>query len=163
LLAPLGDTTVVGASVSTAVAAGLDATWVVTGAVELDGSLPPGVRVIRNPRWAEGQATSLQSALSAARAEGVSEVVVGLGDQPRITPEAWRAVASAAGPVAVATYHGRRGNPVKLCAGVWDLVPSHGDRGARVLMSERPDLVEEVPCEGDPADIDTREDLSRWS
>jgi CTP:molybdopterin cytidylyltransferase MocA len=146
-----------------AVASGLDPVWVVTGAVELDDALPEGAAVLPNPRWAEGQALSLQVAVAAARAAGLSALVVGLGDQPMVAPDAWSAVARSEAPVAVATYDGRRRNPVRLAAAVWDLLPVTGDQGARILIDQRPDLVQEVPCQGDPADIDTREDLLRWS
>lgn len=163
LLAPIDGDTVVGRAVAHAVAAGLAATWVVTGAADLAGRLPREVRVIHNPSWGSGQASSLQRAVEAARRDGVDELVVGLGDQPFVTPEAWRRVAASPGPIAVATYAGRRGHPVKLAKEVWDLLPVSGDAGARQIMAERPELVQQVPCEGDPVDIDTREDLSRWS
>jgi molybdenum cofactor cytidylyltransferase len=138
----------------------LDELIVVTGAVELP--LPPHAREVRNPRWADGQATSLAAGIAAAHAHDA--VVVGLGDQPLVPAEAWRRVAAAvATPIAVATYGGQRRNPVRLAAEVWPLLPSTGDAGARALLRERPDLVTEVVCPGEPADVDTQEDLATWN
>jgi molybdenum cofactor cytidylyltransferase len=151
-------------AVSHAWEAGLDETIVVEGAVHLGRLVPAGVTIVTNPRWAEGQATSLGAALAHARDAGHDAVVVGLGDQPLVRPSAWRAVAEAdVGPIVVATYDGRRGNPVRLDASCWPELRLEGDEGARELMRRRPDLVGEVACEGSPADVDTVEDLEQWS
>ena len=164
LLAPYRGRPLVVWAVEHALAAGLDETIVVTGAADVGAVLPPVVRVVDNPRWAEGQATSLQAAVVAAGAAGHDAVVVGLGDQPLIGIDAWRAVAAATdAAIAVATYDGRRRNPVRLAREVWPLLPADGDEGARVVMRLRPELVREVACRGEPADVDTADDLSRWS
>lgn len=168
LVAPFRGRPVVAWALEHAQAAGLDRTWVVTGCVDLlaAGVVPPAVDVLVNDRWREGQATSLQAAVAAARAATeagavVDSIVVGLGDQPLVTPEAWRAVATSSGaPIGVATYNGRRRNPVRLDCACWGLLPATGDEGARVLFRARPDLVMEVPCDSDPTDIDTVEDLN---
>jgi molybdenum cofactor cytidylyltransferase len=146
-----------------ACAAGLDATAVVTGAVDIDDLVPAGVVRLFNPRWADGIATSMQRAIAWARDARHDAIVVGLGDQPFVTADAWRAVAAADQPIAVATYGGARRNPVRLSSAVWSLLPVEGDEAARRLMRERPDLVGEVACGGEPADIDTVEDLEQWS
>jgi len=151
-------------------ASGLEAV-VVAGAVDIADLVPPAISVLRNDAWADGQATSVQAGIAEARRRGHDAVVVGLGDQPFVTADAWRTVAASDASVAVATWDGRRGHPVRLGAAVWDLLPTTGDEVGRAVMRGRPDLVVEVPCEPGPdgraepalADIDTVEDLRRWS
>lgn len=165
LLAPVGGRSVLAHVLDAALAAGLADVLLVQGAVDLTAHVPAGATLLRNDRWADGMATSVQVGLRRAAADGHDAVVVGLADQPAVTAAAWAAVAAApaAPPIAVATYAGRRGNPVRLAAAVWPLLPTTGDEGARAVMRGRPELVREVPCSGQAWDVDTVEDLERWS
>jgi CTP:molybdopterin cytidylyltransferase MocA len=136
---------------------------VIAGGVDL-GLDDLEVRVLDNPRWAEGQATSLAVAIDAADVAGAPSVVVGLGDQPLVGAGAWRAVATEAdGPIVSAAYDGERRPPVRLDRSVWPLLPRTGDDGARTVMREHPELVRAVAVPGDPIDIDTTDDLARAS
>lgn len=168
LLADFRGRTVVGWAIEHAMAADVGPVYVVTGAVEVP--VPGGVQLIHNLRWSEGMAASLRAAIDATSAVGqdgaarLDAVVVGLGDQPLVEAKAWRRVATAAQtPITIATYAGVRGHPVRLAAEVWPLLPSTGDAAARSVIRSHPDLVQEVPCEGSAADIDTADDLSRWA
>ncbi|WP_211267406.1 nucleotidyltransferase family protein [Nonomuraea candida] len=123
-----------------------------------------GAVTVRNPDWAAGMGSSLRAGLAALPEEAES-VVVALADQPLIGPGAVRALIAARAGLAVATYGGRRRNPVLISrahfAGVAELAV--GDVGARPYLKAHPELVVEVPCDehGDPADIDTPEELAR--
>jgi molybdenum cofactor cytidylyltransferase len=155
-------------AVGAAVDADIGPVIVVTGASRpelrsLSDAIADGrVQLVDNPRWAVGQSTSLQVAIAEARRRHAHAVVVGLADQPFVTADAWRAVASSTWPIAVADYPEGRRNPVRLHHSVWALLPTTGDHGARDLIRLRPDLVEPVPCTGSPADIDTQADLHSW-
>lgn len=165
LVAAIGGEPMVAVVLEAALASGLAEVVLVQGAADLSGHAPAGVVVLDNRRWAEGMATSLQVGIDHARRQGHEAVVVGLADQPGVVADAWRALAAvpAEPPIAVATYGGRRGNPVRLHRAVWGLLPVTGDEGARSLIREQPDLVRAVPCTGEPFDVDTLEDLDRWS
>jgi CTP:molybdopterin cytidylyltransferase MocA len=124
--------------------------------------VPADVIAVVNAEWRRGSASSLQAGLARAAELGARRAVIALADQPFISPAAWRAVAAADAPLAVATYSGERGHPVQLRAEVWPLLPTAGDEGAKAVMRLRPDLVVEIPCAGSAVDIDTVEDLRRW-
>jgi CTP:molybdopterin cytidylyltransferase MocA len=124
-----------------------------------------GVRIVANEEWERGQATSV---LAGLRASGGRAAVVLLGDQPFVGAEAVERLVAAfaeGAKVAVATYGGKRRNPVLFSREVWPLLEAElaGDEGARSVLRRHPELVVEVPCEGvgDPVDVDTREDLRR--
>lgn len=168
LFAPLPgdeDRTIFEASLSVVLAAGFEKVIVVSGAADIPAPLvrDPQVVLVHNHRWSEGQAHSLTVGIAEAQRLGATAVVVGLADQPFITTEAWRLVANTESPIAVATYGGRRGNPVRLAASTWALLPTTGDTGARDLITLRPELVSQVDCPGSAADIDTEEDLAQWT
>lgn len=164
LLAEVGGKPLIRWAIDAVVEAGLPGTYVVTGGADLTGWLDD-VTEVGNPEWNDGLASSLIAGINAARGDAHDAVVVALGDQPDISPSAWRAVAdSTVTPIAVATYSGVRGHPVRLGAAVWDELPRTGDDGARLLMRGRPELVTEVPCKfGNSRDIDTAEDLDQFN
>ena len=167
LLADLDGRPVLRWALDAAIGAGFDAVYLVWGAVRPDPALKgvdmltSGLRLVESTHWADGQAHSLRAGIDAVRADGHTAAVVGLGDQPRVGSPAWRSVGAAAGTIVVATFDGERRPPVKLDRSVWHLLPEDGDEGARSLLRRRPELVLEVPCHGEPADVDTNEDLTR--
>lgn len=128
---------------------------------------PYGVRIVENADWELGQSTSVLTGLRACAAEARAAVVL-LADQPLVGAEAVARLVAAyeeGAEVAVATYGGRRRNPALFSREVWPLLEEEltGDEGARSVLRRHPKLVVEVPCDGagDPADVDTREDLRR--
>ncbi len=163
LVAELRGRPVLAHALDAAIAARLDETIVVVGAVDFGDLIPAGVTVLENPDWASGQATSVQVAIAHARRVGHAAVVVAPGDQPFVGVEAWRAVAASSGDLAMASFDGRLRPPTRLGASIWDDLPTVGDDGARVLSRSRPEGVTAVVCEGNPVDIDTVEDLARWN
>lgn len=123
-------------------------------------------RAIRNDDWASGLASSLRVGLAALPSEA-DAVVVALADQPLVGAPVIRALRAAfdgGAQLAVATYDGRRGNPVVLARAHWDGVAraARGDVGARDYLRQHAADVVQVDCTalGDPSDVDTPEDLA---
>lgn len=143
--------------------AGFDEVIVVSGCVDLTEVMPEDVTIIHNEHWEHGQSSSLRGAVTYAATRGHKAVVVGLGDQPGVGAAAWRAVMQSDADLAAADFGEGHRPPVRLSAAMWASLPVSGDEGARALWRERPEMVESIPCEGDAADVDTLEDLKRWS
>lgn len=175
LLAPFRGKPVIAWSLDAATRAGFERLIVVAGAVTADqlqplvesataGWLdPPQIHLVDNPRWAEGQASSVQLAVSIAQGEELDAIVVGLADQPLITAATWAEVAGVESPIGATSYGAALGPPVRLHRQVWPLLPTDGDFGARHLIREHPGLVSTITCSDNPVDIDTAEELRRWN
>ncbi|MGQ0678882.1 MAG: nucleotidyltransferase family protein [Actinomycetota bacterium] len=123
-------------------------------------------RVVVNPDYLQGQATSLRTGLQAMR-PGAGSALVILGDQPAIDAAKVRAVvdgyASSQKPVVQATYSGKPGHPVLFDRSLWaELIAVEGDRGAREVLKGHPKWIYRVELGGEvPADVDTWEDYER--
>lgn len=161
---PINDVPIV-VSAFRAMRAAIDNVLVITGASDLS-EFPEVTPRLHNADWASGQRSSVLVAIDFAQAHDFDAIVFGLADQPFIEPESWGSLADADSPIAVATYDGVRGNPVRLHRSVWERfisLDSDPDAGARTLIRSHPELVLEVACKGNSADIDTTEDLDSWT
>jgi molybdenum cofactor cytidylyltransferase len=157
---------------TTFLTAGVDELIVVLGAhaEELRRAVPthPALRVVDNPRYFQGQLSSLMMGIGALSPESEA-AVVNLVDHPCVTAETIRALIdsfrTAPLPILIATYQGRRGHPVLFSHEVYgELLAAPLDRGAKAVVRKDPARVREVHLD-DPgilADIDTPADYARW-
>lgn len=171
LLAPIDGTPLVRLSVAAAVEASVGSVVVVTGAEALHvaGALAGlDVRIVHEPAFAHGLATSLRRGLDAI-VPSTDAVIVGLGDQPLVRPDAYRRVVATwmttGSAIVVPRYGGDDGpsHPVLFAASVFEeLRALRGDVGARDVIARDPGRVARAQIEGEaPGDVDTREDLRR--
>jgi CTP:molybdopterin cytidylyltransferase MocA len=125
-----------------------------------------GERRIRNPNPERGLASSLREGIRALPPDA-GAALVALGDQPLLRPDVVRAVVdrwlTGSRPIVVPRYAGSGTlNPVLLARAAWPLAAAlDGDRGMGPLIHASPELVTEVPVDGDNPDVDTPADLAR--
>lgn len=156
------------AACNAALAAGLDPVVVVLGAYSQEtraavSDLP--VTFVENPRWREGQSTSVQAGL-AALPPNTGAAAFLLVDQPQVPPELIAALVERRSltrhPLIAPLVDGRRGNPALFGSETFPYFADlAGDEGGRALF-RRYDA-DYIPWL-DPAaglDVDTPEDYAR--
>ena len=144
---------------------GIDETLLVVRPDTPPAQARPGVRWVPNPRYAEGMGTSLRMGVEAAPADA-DAYLVALADMPGTTPALVASLlarwAAARDRIVVPVHRGHRGHPVILPARFRpELLALEGDVGARGILRDHADAVEEVPVD-DPAvlfDVDLPHDL----
>ncbi len=168
LLALVNDTPLVRLAVNAAVDAQVGEVVVVTGdrsdevALSLAG-LP--ARIVREPRFADGMATSLGRGVLELRA--ADAIMITLGDVPGVLPEAYRRIAArwqATGAAIVVPRYADAAapsHPSLFGSALFDeLLALRGDVGARSVIARHASVVVEEPMAWPaPRDVDTVDDL----
>jgi molybdenum cofactor cytidylyltransferase len=165
-LLPVGDATLLDATLATVRRCGLEQVVVTVGgaadavveAVDLTGC-----DVVRNDAYGAGCSSSISAALPmiALSAEGV---VLFLGDQPLVQPATVAALVARArartSDLAVCSYADGLGHPFWLGRALFDrLATLHGDKAVWKLVDAAGEALVTVPVEGPvPIDVDTEDD-----
>ncbi len=164
LLLPLpGGDTVLARAITPHLEAGLERVLVVSGceAAAVVAALPsdPRLRVVENPAWEEGMASSLRCGIAAC---GEAEaVLVALGDEPGVTVArvldllaAWTPEV----PLVVPVHAGRPSRPVLFARSLFpELLRLRGDQGGREVVGRH--FRHAITIEAEPLrDLDTEAD-----
>jgi molybdenum cofactor cytidylyltransferase len=168
---PYRDTTVLGATLDVARAAGFDQLIVTLGgaahavrdAVRLDGA---DVVVVSDESGAFGTGCSATLRVALQRVDPqAAGIVLMLGDQPRMDPGTVRRMVTKGpgGAVMVCRYADGIGHPFWFSREVFDdLSRLHGDKGVWKLIQSGRHPVRELEVDGPvPQDVDTWEDYER--
>jgi molybdenum cofactor cytidylyltransferase len=169
----LGETTVLGRTIENVRRSAVDEVVLVLGAAaatirrQLPAPLLEGLKVVVNPAYAQGMASSLRAGLSALDPQ-VSAALIVLADQPFVRPQTLNQLAQqhrrSKAQIVIPSYQGIRGNPVLLDRSVFsEVMALEGDTGCRAIFSSHTEhtLKVEVEDEGILLDIDNQEDYQR--
>ncbi len=111
-----------------------------------------------NPHAEEGIASSIRTGVALA---GSARVLITLCDQPLVTSEHLRALASVDAPIVATGYGGIAGAPAVFAPElIPELLALRGDRGARAVIEKHRAATVVIDFEDAGVDIDTREDCA---
>ncbi|HEX5656783.1 MAG TPA: nucleotidyltransferase family protein [Polyangiales bacterium] len=141
--------------------AGLAHVAVVLGAnAQAISAAIPDVHILPNPRWSEGMATSLHTAVYWAQRLGVDALLVCTCDQPLLSRAHLEQLALT-GTTAASRYNGALGVPALIEAHHFaQLLRIEGDRGAASLLRSGI-AVTAIDWPDGAVDLDTPEDVER--
>jgi molybdenum cofactor cytidylyltransferase len=172
-LLPLGDSTVLEQTLGNLRAAGVDEIVLVLGSSaemirqRIAGLPTERLRILVNPDYGQGMATSLRAGLSALDGSIAAALIV-LADQPFIQATTFDQIVDqyrhTDAQIVIPTYKGFRGNPVLLDRSVFkEIMALQGDIGCRAIFGNHLDgLVKaEVDDIGILLDIDNKDDYAR--
>lgn len=152
-------------SVTVVVAAGSDSSFVPGAAESARQARAAGARVVENPAWREGIASSIRSGLAAVESDpSIGGVLFLPVDQPFVEPEdVARLIAESAGEedIAAADY-GVVGAPAVFARRHFPALGRlRGDAGARSIIESAKESVRRVPMPSAAIDVDSPEDCRR--
>jgi len=169
LLLPLEGKTMIERTVDTLIAAEIDEVVVVVGhqadlvKAAISGK---GVRIVENPEYSEGMASSIRAGVAAA-SPTADAIMICLADQPLLEPADLNSIVSAmhdarraARSIVVPFFKGQRGNPVILDATYRSaMIDVVGDIGCKKIIKQNPDKVYVIEMDTDHVvrDVDTME------
>jgi molybdenum cofactor cytidylyltransferase len=135
--------------------------------LQLPASLLGGLKIVVNPNYEQGMASSLRAGLSALDPQ-VDATFIVLADQPFVRPETLDQLADhyrrTKAQIVIPSYKGVRGNPVLLDRSVFvEVMALEGDIGCRAIFGNHTEHIAklEVEDEGILLDIDSHEDYQR--
>lgn len=164
-----GGVSVLGQTVSNAIASGLSTLVVTTPPLAVEAArwvARRDVVVLPEVGGKGGEPLGMGYSIAAgvaARAHARGWLVLP-ADMPAVTPASIRAVAAALRQhlVVWAQHRGQRGHPVGFSPELYsDLIQLQGDEGARRVVARYPSLGLELPDPGVLVDVDTAADLAR--
>lgn len=125
----------------------------------------PGLKVVINPNYRDGQSTSLKAGLTCVR-QAFSSVMYLLADQPMINSDAIDRMLdqfhNSDKDICVPVFEGRRGTPTIFRRSIYEeIMMIDGDIGARNIIAKKAERVLYAKIK-DPKcffDIDSQEDL----
>ncbi len=169
MLADFHGRSVIAETISNIAASSVDEIVVVTGHDQERVSAAvqaPKVRIVHNPNYESGMASSLRAGVMAA--QGADAVLICLGDMPKVSATVIDRMLAAFNPtehrsIVVPKFKGEFGNPVLWGAEHFvHLMALEGDKGARHLIADLKSEATEI--EGDEGvllDADTPVELAR--